>query len=183
MKSYHILFTVFGVIGLLLAYAIWNVGLLKPVVIDVKELPMTVLVYKSVTGPYHKLQETFRTIEKLAIDNGWDCSKTFGIYHDDPNQAEQERLRADVGCYLESPPNGNVGDLIIKENPSTQALVGTFEGAPWLTAFKVYKALNREAQARKLKLKSGPIMEVYSPNGQSFHTQVIFELENEASKN
>ena len=63
MKPTGLFFIVFGVIGLLLAYVIWNVGLLKPVFIEVKELPKSYLVYKNVTGPYHKLSEVFHEIE------------------------------------------------------------------------------------------------------------------------
>jgi len=176
LKPYHLFFVVFGVLGLLLAYIIWNVGLLKPVVIETKSLPMKVLVYKSMTGAYHKLHENFQAIEAIAKKEGWDCSKTFGLYYDDPNQAEQDRLRAEIGCYLDAPPTGSVGDLIIKEHPATKALVGSFDGAPWLTAFKVYRALQREAMAQNLKIKDGPVMEIYEPKGSQFITHVVFEI-------
>jgi hypothetical protein len=176
MKPTGLFFIVFGVIGLLFAYIIWNVGLLKPVYIETKQLPKSILVYKNVIGPYHKLSETFYEIENFAKTEGWECPKTFGLFYDDPNQAEQDRLRADIGCYLEASPLGSTGDLIIKEQPATTALVGSFDGAPWLTAFKVYGALQRESLKLNLRIKNGPVMEIYEPKGSQFITHVVFEI-------
>lgn len=176
MKPAGLFFIIFGGLALLFSYVIWNVGLLKPVLIETKDLPKSVLVYKNVTGPYHKLQETFQEIEALAKKDGWECAKTFGLYLDDPNQAEQERLRADIGCYLEAQPTATTGDLLVKELPATKALVGSFDGAPWLTAFKVYRALQRESIKQNLKIKQGPVMEIYEPRGSQFITHVVFEI-------
>lgn len=176
MKPTGLFFIVFSVLGLLFAYIIWNVGLLKPVFIETKKLPQAVLVFKNVTGPYHKLSEVFKEIETQAKKEGWECPKTFGLFYDDPNQAEQDRLRADIGCYLETLPPGPVGDLVIKEQPAVTALVGSFDGAPWLTAFKVYGALQRESLKQKLKINDGPVMEIYEPKGSQFITHVVFEI-------
>lgn len=178
MKPYHLFFTIFSVIGLLLAYAVWNVGLLKPVLIEEKELPTAVLIYQNVVGPYHNLSDVFKKIETESKKLEIDCAKTFGIYYDDPSSVEPERLRADVGCYSSTPPLKNLEGFQVKESPIQKALIGTFDGAPWLTAFKVYRAMYREAGIRKLKIKNGPIMEVYEPSPSGFKTSVVMSLEN-----
>ncbi|MFN9065956.1 MAG: GyrI-like domain-containing protein [Bdellovibrionales bacterium] len=160
----------------MLGYAMWNVGLLKPVIIENKQTESAVLIYRHIVGPYHNLSEEFQKIEKDLSSFNYPCDKTFGLYYDNPATQEHERLRADIGCYASTPPLQKLEGFEIKELPSYLALSGRFSGAPWLTAFKVYGALNKQAAAQNLKIKKGPVLEIYEPNQKGFTTEVVFEI-------
>jgi hypothetical protein len=176
MKPYHLFFVIFATLGILFAYAIWNVGLFKPVLIENKNSEPAVLIYRHIVGPYHNLSEEFQKLEKDLNSFNYACKKTFGLYYDNPAMQEHERLRADIGCFASAPPLQKMEGFEIKEFPSFPALSGRFSGAPWLTAFKVYGALNKEAVAKNLKLKKGPVIEIYEPTEKGFTTEVLFEI-------
>lgn len=178
MKPYHLFFMLFAVLGLLFGYGVWNVGLLKPVHIESKILEPGVFIYRHVVGPYHNLSQEFTKLEDDFRKLNLDCKKTFGLYYDDPSSSEHERLRADIGCYQKTPPLQKVEGFEVKEVLPIKALTGKFDGAPWLTAFKVYGALHKKAAEDQLKVKQGPVLEIYEPTKNGFSTEVVFELEN-----
>lgn len=176
MKSYHILFSAFALVGLILFYAIWNIGLFKPVIVEQITTPKMYLVFEKHTGPYHDLGALFDRVEKKLADKKILCPKTFGRYHDDPDKVEPERLRADIGCLLDQPIAENVEGITLEEVSPFKALKGTFEGAPWLTAFKVYSTLRKQSYQRNVYLQPSPVLEVYEKAGKGFKTEVYFWL-------
>lgn len=176
MKSYHILFSAFALVGLILFYAIWNVGLFKPVIIEQVNVPTSYLVYEKHVGPYHDVGAVFERVEKKLEEKKVACTRTFGRYYDNPDKVEQERLRADIGCILSQPLTESIEGILTEELPSFEALKGTFEGAPWLTAFKVYSTLKKQSYQRNLYVEESPVLEVYEAAGNAFKTEVYFRV-------
>lgn len=178
MKSYHALFVGLGIIGIILMYVIWNIGLLKPITIEQVQVPELHLIFKKYQGPYQKVGPVFNEVEKILAQEKIACDQTFGRYYDNPNEVEPERTRADVGCILQStdslPTNIELQAETISSYP---AIVGTFEGAPWLTAFKVYKAIKKESYQRNIMIdETTPVLETYEKIETGFRTKVYFKL-------
>lgn len=178
MKSYHALFVGLGLIGIIILYVIWNIGLFKPVMIEQTMVPTYNIIYKTYQGPYHDVGKVFDEVEKSLAQDKITCEQTFGRYYDDPNEVEPERTRADIGCILNStnalPTNAELKAEAMTGYP---AIAGTFEGAPWLTAFKVYKTLRKESYQRNVMLEDNfPIFETYEKIDSGFRTRVFFKL-------
>ncbi len=176
MKSYHILLSILSLIGIIILYTIWNIGLLLPVTVEQTQTPTLYLVYESHTGPYHELMPIFEKIEKALSNKKISCSKTFGLYFDNPDQVEADRLKSEIGCIVDKPVTEELGELQFKELPPFQALKGSFGGAPWLTAFKVYSTLQKESYQRNVILEPTPVLEIYEPNEHGFKTEVYFRI-------
>ncbi len=178
MKSYHVLFVGFGIIGLIIFYVIWNIGLMKPVIIEQAQVPEWRIVFKKYQGPYQNAGAVFTEVEKALAEDNIICEQTFGRYYDNPNEIEPERTRADIGCILSQTNDlPTSADFQAETLTSYPALVGTFEGAPWLTAFKVYKALRRESYQRNVMLdETQPVLETYETIENGFRTRVYFSL-------
>lgn len=178
MKSYHILFAALALVGLILFYVSWNVGLFKPVVIEQVTVPKATLVFQKHIGPYHEVGKVFEAVEKQMAEAQKPCFRTFGRYYDNPDQVEAERLRADIGCWFEEPVTSPPSGLFVEESASFEALRGTFDGAPWMTAFKVYSTLKRESFQRNLYVETSPALELYEKTQTGFRTQVHFRIPN-----
>ena len=178
LKSYQVLFIALGIVGVILLYVIWNIGLLKTVTIEEIQTPEMQLIFKKYQGPYQNVGPVFSEVEKTLAQDKIACDQTFGRYYDNPNEVEPERNRADIGCVLMTTDNLPTStDLQAESLKPFHALVGTFEGAPWLTAFKVYKAL-RSASYQKNKMidDSVPVIETYEKIENGFRTKVYFKL-------
>lgn len=176
MKSYHVLFVALGLLGVILFYVIWNVGMLKPVVIEEVSSPQGVAIFRKYTGPYHEVRHIFENIESELEKQNLNCDTSFGRYYDDPDQVEPDRLRADIGCVLPQAPAQPIAGLETENWPGYKSLRGTFEGAPWLTAFKVYSALRRESFQRNIHVEFTPVLEVYQQTPSGFKTEVYFRI-------
>lgn len=179
MKSYHALFVGLGLVGIIIMYVIWNIGLLKPVMIEQVQVPELHLVFLKYQGPYQNVGPVFKEVEDSLAQQKITCDQTFGRYYDNPNEIEAERTRADIGCVFNDldtalPTANKLQAETVK--PYT-ALVGTFEGAPWLTAFKVYKSVRQEAFQRNIMLdESSPVLETYEKIPTGFRTKVFFPI-------
>ncbi len=178
MKSFHVLFIALGIIGIIILYVIWNIGLLKPVIIEQMETPQIQVLFKKHQGPYHDVGKVFEDVENTLAKLSIKCDQTFGRYYDDPNEVEPERTRADIGCVVQ-----NTNTLPTSEGLEAEtiepylAMIGIFEGAPWLTAFKVYKTLKKESYQRNLMIDNdSPVFETYEKTPTGFRTKVFFRI-------
>jgi len=176
MKSYHVLFVGLGLLGVMIFYVIWNVGLLMPVVVEQVDSPSGVAVFQKYTGPYHDVGAIFEKIEKQLVEQNLNCDLSFGRYYDNPDEVEPERLRADIGCIVPQAPAQKIEGLETENLESFKALRGTFEGAPWLTAFKVYSTLRKQSYQRNLHVEFSPIFETYQQIPRGFKTQVYLRI-------
>ncbi len=178
MKSYHVLFVGLGIVGIIIFYVIWNIGLLKPIVIEQVQIPEQQIIFKKYQGAYQNAGPLFEQVEKLLAEKKIICSQTFGRYYDNPNEIEPERTRADIGCIFNEKIILPLSTELQTETVlSYTALAGKFEGAPWLTAFKVYKALKKESYQRNIMLDdAAPVFETYEKIENGFRTTVYFKI-------
>lgn len=178
LKSYHVLFIALSLVGIIVLYVIWNIGLLKPVQIEQSQMPEFNLIFKSYQGPYHEIDKALADVEKILAQEKVDCDLTFGRYYDNPNEVEPERTRADVGCIMNT-PSMTTSEVLKAESlkGDREVLIGIFEGAPWLTAFKVYKTVRQESfQRNRMIDPEVPVLETYEPIENGYRTKVYFTL-------
>src|SRR6476620_3174439 len=112
MKSYQVLFIALALVGVMLFYVIWNVGLMKPVTFKKVNSPTGISIFQKHTGPYHEVRHIFENIETELVKQNLDCKISFGRYYDNQNQVEQDRLRADIGCLVQQAPAKPIEGLV-----------------------------------------------------------------------
>ena len=110
-----------------------------------------IVVFKTHTGPYYKVDAVLTEIEQWAHAHNISCPKTFGLYLDNPEKTEEARLRAEVGCVL--PPTIDVETvgaaisqdatedskkLQLGEIPAGAYLQILFDGSPAIGPQKIY---------------------------------------------
>lgn len=180
----NIFFGVISVIIIIFAWASINMGVFKPVHIKETKYPEMFLVYKEHVGPYHKILPTLESVEKWAVENKLDCSKSFGQYFDNPDVKEHARLKSHVGCWLPSKtelplPEGFHSKTI----PSQEYVVGEFLGSPAIGPFKVYGEAKEYFVAHKWPLAED-VIEIYERyDKDSLKTYYLFRKTSPAPAN
>jgi hypothetical protein len=168
MKPVKIVFWVLGILIFVMLAAYAYYGGFGKVIPTIEDCGGEILVYEKVTGDYKQsAQVSDRVYQKLLDDFGIETTKGFGIYYNNPEITEKEKLRSEVGCILESS-----FDKIdeIKETfevtkfPTQKYLRAEFpyKGMPSiiLGIMKVYPALNDYIVATGYDLDS-PVMEIW----------------------
>jgi len=166
MKIVLIIIAVIAVV--LLAIYVW-LGGFKKIPFSVQETGGEVLVYESHTGDYKNVGKVIdKMYYALLNDANVECFRGFGIYYDNPQKVEKEKLRSDVGNILENPTPEILARLTPKYNIRTQEkqqyLVAEFPYKNQMSIFigimRVYPALNRYIRENNLS-EEGYVMEIY----------------------
>jgi AraC family transcriptional regulator len=154
------------------------VGAFKPVTISEEQLDAMSMLYVEHIGPYHKVVPSMEKVEAYAKSIGLKCIQTYGEYLDNPETIDQERLRAHVGCVLESdetlPETISEEFKVDSKDPRTY-VVARFEGAPSIGPFKVYPKMNDWAKQNKREVM-GSVIEIYTITGNQVSTRYLFKL-------
>ena len=117
-------------------------------------------VYLEHMGPYHKVNKVIEKVEKLMQTKGYVCGRTFGEYLDNPREVDEARLRARVGCLVETVPTDLPEDYKSGEIAASNYVVAVFTGSPGIGPLKVYPRVNDYMAEHALK-NSGPAVEIY----------------------
>jgi hypothetical protein len=130
------------------------------------------LVYQKVSGSYSQSSKVSHTVYcALLHDYKIETTKGFGIYYDNPKHVEQNKLRSEIGCIVESVDDATIKKLqekfLVKILPNETYLVSElpFRGAlsVILGMIKVYPAIAK--YIRENNYADAPIMEIYDvPN-------------------
>tara|TARA_Y100000817_G_C16738970_1_gene491536 strand:- start:82 stop:633 length:552 start_codon:yes stop_codon:yes gene_type:complete len=117
---------------------LYNIGFFKDAVIEGTQEVTFNGVYKDYVGPYHKVLPLFEEVE-LAVKNlGNSCSKTYGVYLDDPDEVDADRLRAKIGCIVETEVKDLPEGLKFETVGPAPFLKLSFDGSPAAGPLKVY---------------------------------------------
>ncbi len=170
MKTVLIIFT--SLILLLLVILAW-LGFFKKIQFTVQQAGGDVLVFESHTGDYKNVGKVIdKMYYALLNEEKVECFRGFGIYYDNPQKVEKEKLRAEVGNILENPTPEILSQLTPKYNIKTleeqKFLVAEFPYKNQMSIvmgiMKVYPALNRYIRNHNLS-EDGYVMEIYDvPN-------------------
>jgi len=168
-----------GIIFVVLALAIAGVvaylskhGLFYSVSISEQNKGPYLLVYKKHIGDYKDAGKITNEIYYDLLNNhGLETTKGFGLYYDNPQQVEKEKLRSIAGCIIEGKSieelEAIAAKYAIKEYPASQSVVASFPNKGMVSiilgVFKVYPKLG--AYIENNNYTAVPIMEVYDqPN-------------------
>lgn len=182
-----LLLTIFGTIGVLLAY----LGMFREILINVGKPPTKKFrgYYKFARGDYKESGTLFEEVNKLAPD-----LRTFGVYYDNPEKTLPAGRRYIVGSIVEEdgvPATKDEGHLkevekALQEGGYKETEIPGVENAafvsfPWRTNFSVWIAVNRVYTAlnsflKDKRLDHGPFLEVYDRQNEIMH--FVTPLEN-----
>jgi effector-binding domain-containing protein len=173
MKALKIILYVIVSLVIITAMIYANYKGFSNVSVQIKEEGGEHLVYREVKGPY---SETRVVLSKIMYDLKSqfkiEPNKSFGIYFDDPQKVDKNKLRSEVGCILENVDTLHV--FWLKSNFKTKVLPKKnyitaefpFKGkmSIMIGIMKVYPALKEYVKANGYS-EEGPIMEIYDmPN-------------------
>ncbi len=159
------------VVTVLLIY-LSRYGLFASVNITEKSIGPYLLVYEKHVGDYKNVGPIMDKLYYDLKDNyNIETTKGFGLYYDNPQDVDKDKLRSIVGCIVESKSVKELNILGnkygVKEFPSSESVVAEF---PYkgkisiiLGIFKVYPKLSKYINEHKYA--QTPIMELYDqPN-------------------
>ncbi len=172
MKLIGTIALVIAVIVIISLIALSRYGLFASVNISEKNTGPYLLVYKKHIGDYKNVGPIMDELY-LDLKNSYEIETTkgFGLYYDNPQEIDKDKLRSIVGCIVEGK---SVNDLIkvsnnygVKEYPSSKSVVAEFPYNGKISIiigiFKVYPKLG--AYIKEKKYAQTPIMELYDqPN-------------------
>ena len=159
-------------------YLYFYLGAYHPVDLKIETRGPWILLYKTHLGPYYKLNSTLQQVEAFAKAQNLDCSVTFGEFLDDPQSADEDRLRSHVGCLLPTKPEPSLQTpqgYTLEERPSKEYVVGKFSGAPSIGPYTVYPKAYEFISQQRLK-QSGYVIELYRLHENAIETEFLFPL-------
>ena len=172
------LFFFFSSLLVFLTTVYFRLGGYKPVQIEISESQELYLLMKEHVGAYHKINSVITEVEQWAAKQRLPCTVTFGEYIDDPRVKDEDRLRSRGGCVLPFELSREIllpKDLLYVKKPKTSVVKAYFEGAPSISPFKVYPAVEDFMQEKGL-LQTGPVIEIYKIYGEKQAlTEYLFE--------
>ena len=131
-----------------------------------------ILIYEEMTGDYAQTPQRMDSVYyKLLNEFGIETGKGFGMYYDNPQHVEKEKLRSDIGVILETRDSLQINKIDsiyhVKILPEEMYLVTEFPFKNPLSVLiglsKVYPAMAKYAAQHNLT--ESPIMEIYDvPN-------------------
>ncbi|MBI4947542.1 MAG: GyrI-like domain-containing protein [Bacteroidetes bacterium] len=113
------------------------------------------------TGSYSKAGEYIEKVDKKLKKLGFNCSKGFGIYYDDPKTTSQEKCRGFVGNILEEKDLNKLLEiksigLKIDSIPKSKAVAVQFKANTFLSyaigPMKTYPVISKYINENKYKV-------------------------------
>ena len=143
------------------------------------------IVYESVTGDYSQTSKyTDKIYYALLDDDEVETTKGIGVFYDNPQQVDKDKLRSEVGCVLDNTDSALIarlsGKYQIKTLPEGNFLISEFPMKGKMSfiigVMKVYPALNKYSQEHGYK--DSPITEIYDvPNKKIIYRKEIIKNE------
>ena len=128
-----------------------------------------ILAYEEVIGDYSQTAEvTNRVYNYLLDEHDIETFKGFGIFYDNPETTDRDRMRSESGCIIQNADSSKLADISgkvkIKRAAKGNYIVTEFpyKGAMSIMVgiMKVYPAMAKYAIENGIK-DENPIMEIY----------------------
>jgi AraC family transcriptional regulator len=169
----------------IILFILFKSGSFKTVEVQKASIGPFMAIYKTRLGPYHESSKTLYEVEDILKDKQLLCVQSFGIYLDDPDNTDADRLRSELGCLftekfkdqLELIAADQSLGLSTKYLDTKNYIIGTFEGSPALVSLKVYPKIKKWAKQNRYNLKK-EVLEIYEvKSSDKVKTSVLFEIE------
>jgi AraC family transcriptional regulator len=172
-----LLLSIATVLVTLCVYLYIHLGIAKPVSLKVEKRGPFSLLFKPHMGPYYLINGVIKEVESWALSHNIACSKTFGEYIDNPATVDEDRLRSRGGCVLTTPIETPPQELEYQNRGERLYVVAEFSGSPAVSPYKVYPKVQEYLIEQRLK-SSGPVVEIYTVNGNQMTTEYLFAIDN-----
>ena len=130
-------------------------------------------------GAYHKINAVITEVENWAQKNRVPCPLTFGNYLDNPQIADENRLRSEGGCLSMNPIFSHLKEdsakFFTRQIPLQKYLKFSFSGSPAISPFKVYPAAEKWFASTNYK-RGQSVLEVYEVSGKAMTTHYYFPV-------
>lgn len=186
MRIVGIIIIIIAVIVVISLVALSRYGLFSSVSISERIVGPYTLVYKKHIGEYKNVGPVMDELyHDLKDSYAIETTKGFGLYYDNPQEVDKDKLRSIVGCIVEG---RSVEDLIkvgnkygVKEYPSSKSVVAEFlykgKMSIIIGVFKVYPKLS--AYIKEHKYAQTPIMELYDQPNEKIKYILSINLSND----
>lgn len=166
----YIAFLILSCVVVFLLTVFFRVGGHKSVEITTAELPPLGVLSTKHLGPYHQVNSSIVKVEEWARTQNIPCTRTFGVFLDDPAIVDEVRLRSEVGCVLDGISSLSLATelpewLHVKSLDEGKYVVAKFDGAPSIGPFKVYPKVDDYLEEHRLQKAAAPI-EIYKVVGE-----------------
>lgn len=140
-----VLAAIVGFVGYLMLY----LGAFRSVQLSDGPVPAMTLIGKEHVGPYHKIVPVIQEVETWAKEAGLDCTRSFGLYLDDPEEVDEPRLKSFGGCVLADAKVPELPEgLSVRVFSAPHFVKALFEGSPGIGPFKVYPRVKEYIHAK-----------------------------------
>lgn len=169
MKTLKIIGILFLIAVIAIIIILSHYGLYANVTITEKEVGPYTLVYKKHIGDYTKVGSLMSSIKAdLETKYNIKAEKSFGLYFDNPETVDADKLRSVVGYIIENKTVADLenlkADFSVKEYPKSKSVVSEFpyKGLPSIIIgiFRVYPDFMNYIETNNYPLT--PIMEIYN---------------------
>lgn len=153
-----------GVLAAVLGFVVYlllYLGAFRTVQISDGPVQAMTLIGKEHVGPYHKIVPVIQEVETWAKSVGLDCTRSFGLYLDNPEEVDEPRLKSFGGCVL---ADAKVPELpegfSVRVLSAPHFVKALFEGSPGIGPFKVYPKVQAYIRAKGFEPLPS-VLEVY----------------------
>lgn len=165
---------VLGIVAFFIYLAFYT-GYYKPISIQEVQSGPFILLSKEHIGAYHKIVPVIEEVEAWAKSKGLDCSRSMGLYLDNPKVAEEIRLKSRGGCVLserlpislsDQLPEGITESVYPDDTAEPSGFVmAQFDGAAGIGPLKVYPAVISFIEEHRLAFEGWNVLEIYEVKG------------------
>jgi len=89
----------------------WYIGGFQTLEVKNKKMGGYLVAGLEFTGPYHKVGPAMMKADSILRATGVECTKGFGIYYDNPEEVEADKLRSFVGNIIENADSETIAKI------------------------------------------------------------------------
>lgn len=155
-------------------------GLFAKVTISEAFRDEILVAYNKHIGDYKEVGKVTDLVYERLNNAGITTTKGFGLYFDNPEVTDKDKLRSIAGCIIEKPDNivsiDKIEGVKIEEIPASNCIIAEFPYNGKLSiiigVFRVYPKLMPYIENKGYK--AGPIMEIYDvPNKKLLYISAV----------
>jgi DNA gyrase inhibitor GyrI len=114
MKKSTFYFTILLIGGIV--FGLYYFGIVQEIKINEQEVGPFKVVYETHIGDYSEVGVIQEKIYSSLVSDGINTTKSFGIYYDNPDNTDKDKLRSEIGVIIESGDYSKITGLKGKYN-------------------------------------------------------------------
>lgn len=156
-------------------FGLYYFGIIQEVKITEQEIGPFKVVYEAHIGDYSKVSEVQEKIYNSLVLDEINTTKSFGVYYDNPDEVEKQRLRSEIGVIINEKDYSKImrlkGKYNVKDIPKEKSIVAVFpyrnKVSIIIGIYKVYPKLDE--YIKNNNYEENPILEIYDKENQKIY--------------